>query len=123
MSATQTLDSADKVLDHARNESLISPRFYTTDFKAMDRMDMNPVRKEWDTMLAEYEGDNNHDHFTRGRLVRRGDQDAAARAAPGVHGLPGQQHHERIQRLRALQRDPQERHQPRHQGVDDLSDA
>jgi magnesium-protoporphyrin IX monomethyl ester (oxidative) cyclase len=65
MSATQTLDSADKVLDHARSESLISPRFYTTDFKAMDRMDMSPIRKEWDAMLAEYEGDNNHDHFMR----------------------------------------------------------
>jgi magnesium-protoporphyrin IX monomethyl ester (oxidative) cyclase len=31
----------------------------------MDRLDMSPVRKEWDAMMAEYEGDNNHDHFQR----------------------------------------------------------
>jgi magnesium-protoporphyrin IX monomethyl ester (oxidative) cyclase len=65
MSTTQALSSHDDVMAHAKSETLISPRFYTTDFAAMDRMDMNPVRKEWDAMLAEYEGDNNHDHFTR----------------------------------------------------------
>jgi magnesium-protoporphyrin IX monomethyl ester (oxidative) cyclase len=49
----------------ARSESLISPRFYTTDYKAMDRLDVSSVRAEWDAMMAEYEGDNNHDHFQR----------------------------------------------------------
>ena len=49
----------------AKEETLLSPRFYTTDFAAMDRLDMSPLRAEWDTMLAEYEGDNNHDHFQR----------------------------------------------------------
>jgi magnesium-protoporphyrin IX monomethyl ester (oxidative) cyclase len=49
----------------AKSESLISPRFYTTDFAAMDRLDVSPVRAEWDAMMAEYEGDNNHDHFQR----------------------------------------------------------
>ncbi len=49
----------------AKEESLLSPRFYTTDFAAMDRLDMSPLRAEWDAMLAEYEGDNNHDHFQR----------------------------------------------------------
>ena len=49
----------------AKTETLLSPRFYTTDFKAMDRLDISPLRKEWDAMLAEYEGDNNHDHFQR----------------------------------------------------------
>jgi magnesium-protoporphyrin IX monomethyl ester (oxidative) cyclase len=49
----------------ARADSLIAPRFYTTDFAAMDRLDVSGVRAEWDAMLAEYEGDNNHDHFQR----------------------------------------------------------
>jgi magnesium-protoporphyrin IX monomethyl ester (oxidative) cyclase len=49
----------------ARANSLLSPRFYTTDFEALDRLDVSPVRAEWDAMMAEYEGDNNHDHFQR----------------------------------------------------------
>jgi magnesium-protoporphyrin IX monomethyl ester (oxidative) cyclase len=49
----------------ARADSIIAPRFYTTDFAAMDRIDVGSVRAEWDAMMAEYEGDNNHDHFQR----------------------------------------------------------
>jgi magnesium-protoporphyrin IX monomethyl ester (oxidative) cyclase len=62
---THAIESRDDVMRAAKSETLISPRFYTTDFKAMDALDMNPVRAEWDAMLAEYEGDNNHDHFQR----------------------------------------------------------
>jgi len=65
MSAIQALDNPDQVLDRAKTENLISPRFYTTDYAAMDRIDVSAVRAEWDAMLAEYEGDNNHDHFKR----------------------------------------------------------
>ena len=49
----------------AKQDSLLSPKFYTTDFAAMNRIDVSSLRAEWDTMLAEYEGDNNHDHFQR----------------------------------------------------------
>ena len=31
----------------------------------MDKLNVEPVRAEWDTMMKEYEGDNNHDHFQR----------------------------------------------------------
>jgi hypothetical protein len=66
MTVTVTaIESRDDVMERAKARTLISPRFYTTDYKAMDRLDMSPVRKEWDEMLAEYEGDNNHDHFQR----------------------------------------------------------
>jgi magnesium-protoporphyrin IX monomethyl ester (oxidative) cyclase len=50
----------------AEESTLLSPRFYRTDYGAMDRIDVTPVRAEWDAMMAEYEGDNNHDHFQRG---------------------------------------------------------
>jgi magnesium-protoporphyrin IX monomethyl ester (oxidative) cyclase len=65
MSTTQAIASTDAVMQRAKTENLISPRFYTTDYAAMDRLDVSSLRAEWDAMLAEYEGDNNHDHFKR----------------------------------------------------------
>ncbi len=49
----------------AKKESLLSPRFYTTDFDAMDRLDITPVRAEWDAMMAEFRSDTNRRHFER----------------------------------------------------------
>ena len=63
--ATTPIASADEAARRAKTESLLSPRFYTTDFEAMNRIDVSSLRTEWDAMLAEYEGDNNHDHFQR----------------------------------------------------------
>jgi magnesium-protoporphyrin IX monomethyl ester (oxidative) cyclase len=65
MDATTTLDSPAAAIDRARAESLLTPRFYTTDFAAMDKLDVSSMRAEWDQMMSEYEGDNNHDHFQR----------------------------------------------------------
>jgi len=58
-------ETSEAASDKAKESTLLSPRFYTTDFKAMDAIDVTPVRAEWDAMMAEYEGDNNHDHFQR----------------------------------------------------------
>ncbi len=49
----------------AQEDTLLSPRFYTTDFAAMDRLDINSVRAEWDALLAEFERDANRYHFER----------------------------------------------------------
>jgi magnesium-protoporphyrin IX monomethyl ester (oxidative) cyclase len=57
--------SRDDALEVAKARTLISPRFYTTDYAAFDRLDVSPVQAEWKAMMAEYEGDNNHDHFQR----------------------------------------------------------
>ena len=59
------LNSPADAIARARASSLLTPRFYTTDFAAMDRIDVSPVQAEWDLMMSEYEGDNNHDHFQR----------------------------------------------------------
>jgi magnesium-protoporphyrin IX monomethyl ester (oxidative) cyclase len=57
-------NAADANAKAVRN-TVLSPRFYTTDFDAMDKLNVEPVRAEWDIMMKEYEGDNNHDHFQR----------------------------------------------------------
>ncbi len=63
--AVNTIETAEDANKKALHSDMISPRFYTTDFAAMDRINIEPVRAEWDKMMAEYEGDNNHDHFQR----------------------------------------------------------
>ena len=65
MALDAPIDSPEQVMEHAKARTLISPRFYTTDYDAMNRIDVTPMRAEWDAHMLEYAGDNNHDHFQR----------------------------------------------------------
>ncbi|MEM1048317.1 MAG: magnesium-protoporphyrin IX monomethyl ester (oxidative) cyclase [Pseudomonadota bacterium] len=49
----------------ARETTLLNPRFYTTDFDEMDRLDVTPIRKEWDELLAVMKSDPNKNHFRK----------------------------------------------------------
>ncbi|MBC7739659.1 MAG: magnesium-protoporphyrin IX monomethyl ester (oxidative) cyclase [Candidatus Saccharibacteria bacterium] len=49
----------------ATETTLLNPRFYTTDFDEMDRIDVTPVRKDWDELLAEMAADPNKGHFKK----------------------------------------------------------
>jgi hypothetical protein len=49
----------------ATESTMLSPRFYTTDFDALDRIDVTPVRREWDALIAEMTADPNKRHFKR----------------------------------------------------------
>jgi len=49
----------------ANENTVLSPRFYTTDFEAMDRIDVSRVRHDWDKLIAEMESDPNKGHFKR----------------------------------------------------------
>jgi magnesium-protoporphyrin IX monomethyl ester (oxidative) cyclase len=65
MSAIDAVETREEATRKAQASTLLSPRFYRTDYAAMNALDVSPVRAEWDAMMAEYEGDNNHDHFQR----------------------------------------------------------
>jgi magnesium-protoporphyrin IX monomethyl ester (oxidative) cyclase len=49
----------------ALRDTVLSPRFYTTDYGALDRIDVEPVRGEWDALMAEFASDRNRTHFKR----------------------------------------------------------
>lgn len=65
MNRTVTLDPESSSTERARRGGLLSPRFYRTDYAAMDRMDVAPVRREWDELMAEFDRDENRGHFRR----------------------------------------------------------
>ncbi|MEM8749457.1 MAG: magnesium-protoporphyrin IX monomethyl ester (oxidative) cyclase [Pseudomonadota bacterium] len=49
----------------AQQNTLLSPRFYTTDFDELDRMDVSLVREEWDALITSMRNDPNKGHFKR----------------------------------------------------------
>jgi magnesium-protoporphyrin IX monomethyl ester (oxidative) cyclase len=57
--------SADETLEMAQADTMLSPRFYTTDYAAMDRIDVDSVRREWDALIADMVADPNRKHFQR----------------------------------------------------------
>ncbi len=56
---------AKNTTEMAATTTALSPRFYTTDFEALDRMDVSSVRPEWDKLLQEMRDDPNKMHFRR----------------------------------------------------------
>ena len=46
-------------------ETILTPRFYTTDFEAMAKMDISPNEEELQAILEEFRTDYNRHHFVR----------------------------------------------------------
>jgi magnesium-protoporphyrin IX monomethyl ester (oxidative) cyclase len=72
MEAIQDITSMDDAARLAHGGTMLSPRFYRTDYDAMDRFDFAPLRAQWDALFAEFERDVNHDHFERDAQFKDG---------------------------------------------------
>ena len=49
----------------AMANTLLTPRFYTTDFDELDAIDVSSVRPEWDMLIDQMESDPNKGHFKK----------------------------------------------------------
>ena len=77
MEARATIETAADATRLAEANTLLTPRFYKTDYAALERIDVGPVQAEFDGLLAEFERDVNRDHFERNELFN-----AEVRALP-----------------------------------------
>lgn len=59
------IDNASDATLKAHSTTLLAPRFYKTDYAALERLDVTGVRDEWDQMMTEFKRDANRDHFER----------------------------------------------------------
>ncbi|TDL86060.1 magnesium-protoporphyrin IX monomethyl ester (oxidative) cyclase [Meridianimarinicoccus aquatilis] len=49
----------------AMQDTLLTPRFYTTDFDELDAIDVSSVREDWDKLIAQMVSDPNKGHFKK----------------------------------------------------------
>ncbi len=69
-------DAPNETTRRAQEDTVLSPRFYTTDFEELDKTDVSSVRGEWDELIAEMRSDPNKNHFVRSEEWDRIDLDS-----------------------------------------------
>ena len=57
--------TSEKATDVAMQDTLLTPRFYTTDFNELDAVNVENVRHDWDALIGQMEADPNKGHFKK----------------------------------------------------------
>ncbi len=65
MSENRPENSINESTERAVKTEMLAPRFYRTDYAAFEKLNIEPVRAEWDTMMREFERDINREHFRK----------------------------------------------------------
>ncbi|MCV6593482.1 MAG: magnesium-protoporphyrin IX monomethyl ester (oxidative) cyclase [Silicimonas sp.] len=63
--AAQAVHDSESATEVAMQNTLLTPRFYTTDFDEMDALNVDPVRADWDALLDQMRADPNRGHFKK----------------------------------------------------------
>ena len=61
----ERVDAINETTAMAHETTLLNPRFYTTNFKEMDELNVESVRKDWDELISEMKSDPNRTHFKK----------------------------------------------------------
>jgi magnesium-protoporphyrin IX monomethyl ester (oxidative) cyclase len=61
----QQIETAPKVNGTGKKETILTPRFYTTNFDAMAEMDITDTAADFEAILQEFKADYNRRHFVR----------------------------------------------------------
>ncbi|WP_227271365.1 magnesium-protoporphyrin IX monomethyl ester (oxidative) cyclase [Roseobacter weihaiensis] len=62
---SQSVIDSTSATEVAMQNTLLTPRFYTTDFDELDAIDVSGVREEWDKLIAQMVSDPNKGHFKK----------------------------------------------------------
>ena len=54
-----------KTTEMAHENTLLNPRFYTTDFDELDKVNVEPIRESWNNIMNELKSDPNKTHFKK----------------------------------------------------------
>ncbi|MEM6939757.1 MAG: magnesium-protoporphyrin IX monomethyl ester (oxidative) cyclase [Pseudomonadota bacterium] len=69
LAAQEKLDAepmtSERATEIAMQNTLLTPRFYTTNFDELDAIDVTPVRAEWDVLIDQMKSDPNKGHFKK----------------------------------------------------------
>ena len=63
MAQDSTATAVNQSTKQALESRALAPRFYTTNCEEIGQYDIEPVRDEWDVMMAAFELDKNREHF------------------------------------------------------------
>lgn len=61
----EVAENSEQATAVAMQDTLLTPRFYTTDFDEMDRINVDGVRADWDDLIARMVADPNKNHFRK----------------------------------------------------------